>query len=89
MIALTVIALSLAIAAIVCWDSWYRDKAPDHARRHGRLDDPSLLQPVSPLGREHIALTGGYAWNSGKAQHTNARPLNLRPPGARAWPKTA
>ena len=79
-----VMALSLVIAAIVYWNTWYLDKAADHLRRHGRLTDPSLLQHVSPLGWEHIALTGDYDWNSGAAERTNARPLNLYPTRIRA-----
>ena len=52
-------------------------------RRHrkvctqNRLADPNLLRHVSPLGWNHIVLTGDYDWNSGPAQRTNVRPLNL------------
>ena len=65
-------------------DPRYVEKAADHLRRHGRLTDPSLLQHVSPLGWGHIALTGDYDWNSGAAERTNARPLNLYPARTRA-----
>ena len=60
------------------------DKATDHLRRHGRLPDPSLLRHVSPLGWDHIVLTGDHDWNSGAAERTNVRPLNLYPAKIRA-----
>ena len=72
-----VMALNLVIAAIVYWNTLYMDKATDHLRRQGRLPDPSLLRHVSPLGWDHIVLTGDYDWNSGAAERTNVRPLNL------------
>ena len=49
-----------------------------------RVPEPSLLRHVSPLGWSHIALTGDYDWNSGAAQRTNVRPLNLYPAKIRA-----
>ena len=49
-----------------------------------RIEDPTLLRHVSPLGWEHIVLTGDYDWNSGAAERTNARPLNLYPTRLRA-----
>ena len=79
-----VMALNLVIAAIVYWNTWYLDKAADHLRRQGRLTDLSLLRHVSPLGWEHITLTGDYDWHSGAAQRANARPLNLYPARLRA-----
>ena len=43
-----------------------------------------ILHNVMPLGWEHIVLTGDYDWNSGAAERTNARPLNLYPARIRA-----
>ena len=71
--------LNLIIAAVVYWNTLYIDKAAEHLRRRGRLPDPSLLRHVSPLGWDHIVLTGDYDWNSGAAERTNVRPLNLYP----------
>ena len=51
--------------------------SPNRSER--RLPAPNLLRHVSPLGWEHIVLTGDYDWNSGAAVRTNARPLNLYP----------
>ena len=79
-----VMALNLVIAAIMYWNTCYMDKAADHLRRHGRLTDPGLLRHISPLGWEHIVLTGDYDWNSGAAERTNVRPLNVYPARVRA-----
>ena len=79
-----VMALNLVIAAIVYWNTSYIEKAANHLRREQRLPDPNLLRHVSPLGWEHIVLTGDYDWNSGAAVRTNARPLNLYPARIRA-----
>ena len=81
-----VMALNLVIAAIVYWNTAYIEKAATHLRRERRLPDPTLLRHVSPLGCEHIVLTGDYDWNSGAAERTNARPLNLRAGARRASP---
>ena len=79
-----VMALNLVIAAIVYWNTSYIEKAANHLRRERRLPNPTLLRHVSPLGWEHIVLTGDYDWNSGAAQRSNARPLNLYPARLRA-----
>ena len=36
------------------------------------------------MGWDHIVLIGDYDWNSGAAQRTNVRPLNLYPTKIRA-----
>ena len=66
------------------WNTSYIEKAANHLRRERRLPDPNLLRHVSPLGWEHIVLTGDYDWNSGAAVQTNARQLNLYPARIRA-----
>ena len=79
-----VMALNLVIAAIVYWTTADIEKAATHLRRERRLPDPTLLRHVSPWGWEHIVLTGDYDWNSGAAERTTARPLNLYPARIRA-----
>jgi TnpA family transposase len=69
-------ALNLVIAAIVYWNTLYMDKATEHLRKIGKLPDPSLRKHVSPLGWEHINLTGDYVWDSGAAERSNERPLH-------------
>ena len=48
------------------------------------VPDPSLLRHVSPLGWDHIVLTGDYDGNSAATHRTNVRPLNLYPAKLRA-----
>ena len=76
-------ALNLVIAAIVYWNTLYMDKASEHLRKMGKLRDPSLRKHVSPLGWEHINLTGDYVWDSGAAERSNERPLHTG--AARKW----
>ena len=76
-------ALNLVIAAIVYWNTLYMDKATEHLRKIGKLPDPSLRKHVSPLGWEHINLTGDYVWDSGAAERSNERPLHTG--AARKW----
>ena len=67
---------NLVVAAIVYWNTSYIDKAVNHLRRERRLANSNLLRHDSPLGWEHIVLTGDYDWNSGVAERTNPRRLN-------------
>ena len=60
------------------------EKSTHRVTRRIEGGNPNLLRHVSPLGWEHIVLTGDYDWNSGAAERTNARPLNLYPTRIRA-----
>ena len=55
-------SLNLVTAAIVFWNTLYMDKATDHHGMTGQTTDPGLLPFTSPLGWEHINLTGEYRW---------------------------
>ena len=57
----SVVVITRLIAAIVYWNTAYIEKAATHLRRERRLPDPTLLRHVSPLGWEHIVLTGDIA----------------------------
>ena len=46
-------------AAIVDWNTVYLDRAVRHLRAQGVNLPDELLAHVTPLGWEHIALTGG------------------------------
>ena len=70
-------ALNLVIAAIIFWNTLYMDKATTHLASLGQISDPTLLRHTSPLGWEHIILTGDYDWHSGAAERKIARPLHL------------
>ena len=55
--------LNLLTAAIVLWNTVYLQRATDALRKQGPIDD-ALLPYLSPLGWEHINLTGDYVWRS-------------------------
>ena len=60
--------LNLVTAAVVLWNTVYLERATSALRIQGRKFDSHLLQYLSPLGWEHINLTGDYVWRSGKRQ---------------------
>jgi TnpA family transposase len=55
--------LNLVVSAIVHWNTVYLSRAVEHLRRNGRNIPDHLLKHVSPLGWEHINLTGIYSWD--------------------------
>ena len=54
--------LNLITAAIVLWNTVYLQRAVPALREQGRPVNDDLLQYLSPLGWEHINLTGDYVW---------------------------
>ena len=72
--------LNLVTAAIVLWNTVYLERAVTHLRGEGELIDETLLAYLSPLGWEHVNLTGDYVW-SGATPGESAgafRPLRER-----------
>ncbi len=68
--------LNLVTAAIVLWNTVYLERATNALRDHGPGVDNTLLQYLSPLGWEHINLTGDYLWRTGnKIGDGKFRPL--------------
>jgi hypothetical protein len=65
-------------AAIVLWNTVYLQRATDAIRGNGQPLDDTLLQYLSPLGWEHINLTGDYHWSRSTPKAGKFRPL--RPP---------
>jgi TnpA family transposase len=59
--------LNLVTAAIVLWNTVYIERAIEAQREAGKSIDNELLQYLSPLGWEHINLTGDYVWRQSKA----------------------
>ena len=57
--------LNLVVAAITLWNTVYLERATEQMAK-SRQFDPGLLQHVSPLGWEHINLTGDYTWHNNK-----------------------
>jgi Tn3 transposase DDE domain len=58
--------LNLVTAAIVLWNTVYIERAIEAQREVGKSIDDDLLQYLSPLGWEHINLTGDYVWRQNK-----------------------
>ena len=68
--------LNLVTAAIVLWNTVYLERAVQALRDHGEAVDDTLLPHLSPLGWEHINLTGDYVWRQGrKTERSKFRPL--------------
>ncbi|HXZ46156.1 MAG TPA: Tn3 family transposase [Pseudolabrys sp.] len=68
--------LTLLTAAIVLWNTVYLERAVQALRNHGYPVDNTLLQHLSPLGWEHINLTGDYVWRRNRGHKTEKlRPL--------------
>jgi hypothetical protein len=68
--------LNLVVAAIVLWNTVYLERCIVALREHGQNVDHTLLQHLSPLGWEHINLTGDYIWRPSKhIERGKFRPL--------------
>jgi hypothetical protein len=48
----------LAVASIIPWNTVYLEQAIQALRNNGKEIDDKLLSHLSPLGWEHINLTG-------------------------------
>jgi TnpA family transposase len=57
--------LNLVVAAIALWNTVYLERAMDSLAKSASID-LAHLQHVSPLGWEHINLTGDYTWHANK-----------------------
>ena len=71
--------LNLVTAAIVLWNTVYLERAVAALRAHAQPVDEDLLRYLSPLGWEHVNLTGDYLWRSnaktGAGKFRPLRPL--------------
>ena len=68
--------LNLITAAIVLWNTVYLQRAVAALREQGRRANDDLLQYLSPLGWEHVNLTGDYVWRRNtKVDAGKFRPL--------------
>lgn len=67
--------LNLLTAAIVLWNTVYLDRTITTLTKDQSVTDPDLLRFLSPLGWEHINLTGDYTWP--RANHI--KPGKYRP----------
>ena len=68
--------LNLVIAAIVLWNTVYLERVIQHLKDNGQTVNESLLKHLSPLGWEHVNLTGDYVWRQSKMMEKGEfRPL--------------
>lgn len=73
--------LNFVVAAITLWDTVYLEHAVTLLHTSQTVEK-ALLQHVSPLGWEHIGLTGDYLWRIDK-RVSNGHFRPLRTPGSR------
>ena len=67
--------LNLIVAAIILWNTVYLERAIAALRGHGVAIDDESLAHLSPIGWEHINLTGDYTWQAAR----NLRKGSFRP----------
>lgn len=67
--------LNLVTAAIVLWNTVYLDRATTAMQEQDPNLDPDLFQYLSPLGWDHINLTGDYTWRSNRLRPGKFRQL--------------
>ncbi len=68
--------LNLVVAAITLWNTAYLERAVEELRSRGEEIADDELEHLSPLGWEHIALTGEYRWQLKEASSLQKlRPL--------------
>ena len=56
--------LNLLAAAVIHWNTRQLEHIVRECAAAGQPPDPALLAHVSPLGWEHILLTGEYRWRA-------------------------
>jgi hypothetical protein len=56
--------LTLLTAAISLWNTVYIERAIDYLKRKGIPFNDQLISHLSPLGWEHINLSGDYVWRT-------------------------
>ena len=70
--------LNLAVAAIIAWNTVYLERAVASLSEQKTEIRPELLARISPLGWEHIGLTGDYTWHENKrVAQGRFRPLRV------------
>jgi hypothetical protein len=68
--------LNLVVTAIILWNTRYLERAVSALRQVEAVPD-ALLAHLSPLGWEHVNLTGDYVWAG--QQDMSENPVGLRP----------
>jgi hypothetical protein len=68
--------LTLVVAAVILWNTVYLSRAIQGLKAHGLSVGDNLLEHLSPLGWEHINLTGDYVWRQNRrVESRKFRPL--------------
>lgn len=68
--------LTLIVAAIIAWNTVYLSRAVETLYANGMEIPEEHLKHLSPLGWQHISLTGDYVWNlKQRITLDNLRPL--------------
>jgi hypothetical protein len=68
------------VAAIILWNTVYLGRAIDDLKAQGLPVVDNLLEHLSPLGWEHINLTGDYVWRQNRRVESGKfRPLRPVP----------
>jgi hypothetical protein len=68
--------LNLIVAAITFWNTVYLERAIAALRERGISIEDEALVLLSPIGWEHINLTGDYTWQAaGRVRKGSFRPL--------------
>ena len=79
--------LNLVVSAIILWNTRYLERAVAIMRQTEDVPD-HLLAHLSPLGWEHVNLTGDYIWSTERVSENadGMRPLRTAP---ESFPKAA
>lgn len=56
--------LNLLVGLIVYWNTTYIEEIVNRLRMNGEIIEEEYLKHVSPLGWEHIIITGDYIWST-------------------------
>lgn len=67
--------LNVLCAAVALWNTVYVERAVEELRSRGHGITDEHLKHLSPLGWEHIALTGVYRWDLDGTRDGRLRPL--------------
>lgn len=59
-------SLNLVVAVIILSNPRYLERTTEELKAQGLAVDDKLFQHLSPLGWEHINLTGDYIWQQNK-----------------------
>jgi TnpA family transposase len=80
--------LNLVVSAIILWNTRYLERAVEALRKFEEAPD-SLLAHLSPLGWEHVNLTGDYIWGVEQSLSENIDGLRSLRTQADAFRKAA